>query len=145
MSRNTVVGYTQGVYDMFHIGHLNVFKRAKERCDILIVGVNSDELTEKYKHKKTIIPQHERLEIVESIKYVDKAVIAMTHNKIDAYNEYRYDVIFVGDDHKGENQWAELEKTLSKHGARVEYLPYTKHTSSTILRKALEDSFGTNT
>lgn len=134
-----IIGYTQGVYDMFHVGHLNLLKHAKENCDFLIVGVNSDELTEKYKSKKPVVPEGERRDIVEAIKYVDKAVIANIHDKFEAYKKHNFDVIFVGDDHKGEPKWQELEKKLDSEGARVFYLPYTQHTSSTILRKALDD------
>lgn len=134
-----IVGYTQGVFDMFHIGHLNILKMAKERCDYLIVGVNSDDLTEQYKSKRPIIPEDERLAIVAAIEYVDVAGIATDLNKLEVYKKHRYDIIFVGDDHKGEPRWQQLEAELGELGSRVVYLPYTKHTNSTKLRVVLDE------
>jgi glycerol-3-phosphate cytidylyltransferase len=133
------VGYTQGVYDMFHVGHLNILMKAKEESDYLIVGVNSDELTERYKFKRPIVPEAERLEIIRAIKYVDEAVLVRTHDKFEAYKKYRYDMIFVGNDHIGEEKWKELERNLHDVGSKVVYLPYTKHTSSTKLRFVLDE------
>lgn len=138
-----VVGYTQGVYDMFHIGHLNLLKNAKDQCDFLIVGVNSDDLTMKYKNKMPIIPEDERLEIVDAIKYVDTTDLATDHNKLEAYKKHHYDIIFVGEDHKGEPIWRQLELELERTGSRVVYLPYTKHTSSTKLRAVLDEKIDT--
>ena len=103
------IGYTTGVFDLFHIGHLNLLKHAKENCDFLIVGVTVDELVA-YKHKKAVIPFEERKAIVEAIKYVDKVVPQVTMDKMVAYNEYNFDVMFVGDDWKGSDKWNELEK-----------------------------------
>ena len=134
-----VVGYTQGVYDMFHVGHLNLLKNAKDSCDFLIVGVNSDELTLKYKNKKPIIPEDERLAIVDAIACVDDAGIAADHDKLEAYKRYHYDIIFVGEDHKDEPKWQQLESDLKRVGSKVVYLPYTKHTNSTKLRAVLEE------
>lgn len=137
------VGYTQGVYDMFHVGHLNLLKSAKAQCDYLIVGVNSDELTAEYKNKKPIIPEAERLAIVDAVKYVDATDLATDlatdHNKIEAYKKHHYDIIFVGDDHKGELRWQKLEMELEKLGSKVVYLPYTKHVSSTKLRVVVDE------
>src|SRR5690606_25937939 len=101
------VGYTTGVFDMFHIGHLNILRRAKEQCDYLIVGVSTDELVVSYKHKKPIIPYNERKAIVESIKYVDKVVPQINMNKMGAWEEYKFDVMFVGSDWKGTDKWNE--------------------------------------
>lgn len=130
------VGYTTGVYDMFHIGHLNLLRRAKEQCDYLIVGVSTDELAT-YKNKIPIIPFEERIEIVRAIRYVDMAVPQTTMNKMDAWNLYKFDAMFVGDDWKGTEKWNNLEKEFSKVNVEIVYFPYTKGTSSTILREKL--------
>ena len=131
------VGYTTGVFDMFHIGHLNILRRAKEQCEFLIVGVTTDELVS-YKNKKAVIPCCERVEIVKSIKYVDKVVPQKNMNKIQAWEKYKFGVIFVGSDWKGTKKWNEFEKQFSKVGVDIVYFPYTKSTSSTLLRKALQ-------
>lgn len=134
------VGYTQGVYDMFHIGHLNLINHAKEHCDYLIVGVNSDELVETYKHKKTVICEAERAEIVRNIKAVDECVIADTLNKVSSMKKLGYDAIFIGDDWKGNARWAQTEKDLAEYGVDVVYLPHTDGISSTILKPESENS-----
>lgn len=131
------VGYTTGVYDLFHIGHLNVLRRAKMSCDFLIVGVTTDELSYSRKNQYPVIPFNERVEIIESIKYVDKAVAQTTMNKMDAWEKYRFNRMFVGDDWKGTQKWNELEIMFAKVGVEIIYFPYTQHTSSTKLRKAL--------
>ena len=131
------IGYTTGVFDMFHIGHLNILKRAKEQCEYLIVGVSTDELVQKSKNKIPIIPFEERLQIVEAIKYVDKVVPQYNKNKMEAYEKYKFDVMFVGDDWKGKEIFVNAEKELAKYGSKVVYFPYTKGTSSTILRQKL--------
>ena len=128
------IGYTQGTYDMFHIGHLNLLNQAKELCDILIVGVNSDELVEEYKNKKPVVPVEDRKAIVENIKAVDRCVIAYTLDKVDAWNKYHFDAIFIGDDWKGNPRWAQTETELAPLGAEVVYLKHTKGISSTVLR-----------
>lgn len=132
--KKKIIGYTAGVYDMFHIGHLNLLRRAKEYCDYLIVGVNSDEATYGYKHKYPVIPEHERIAIVSAIKYVDEVVMVHNVDKVYAYEKFKPDVIIVGDDHKHEKKWQDLDKYLRERGAKVVFLPYTKHVSSTILR-----------
>lgn len=134
------IGYTQGVYDMFHIGHLNLLNKAKERCDYLIVGVNSDELVEEYKHKSPVIGQEDRRIIVENIKAVDKAVIVNTLDKLGAQKKYEFDAIFIGDDWKGDARWLKTEEDLRPYGVDVVYLPYTKGVSSTVLKKVEGDS-----
>lgn len=136
------VGFTAGVYDMFHIGHLNLIKRAKELCDYLIVGVNSDELVRSYKNKSTVINEKERREIVGSIKYVDKCVIMDNLDKVDAWNKYNFDVVFIGDDWKGSKRWNETEQKLIEVNVKVEYLPYTQDVSSTILRNDYKNKVG---
>ena len=132
-----IIGYTTGVFDMFHVGHLNILKRAKMNCDYLIVGVSTDELVESYKNKRPIIPYAERVSIVESIKFVDKVVAQIDRDKIAAFHELKFDVMFVGDDWKGKPLFVEVEDYLIKHGAKVIYFPYTDGTSSTILREKL--------
>lgn len=131
------IAYTTGVYDLFHIGHLNVLKRAKEQCDYLIVGVTTDELVA-YKNKKAIIPHYERMTIVESIKYVDKVVSQENMNKMDAWKEYKFDAMFVGSDWKGTEKWNDYEKEFKEVGVEIVYFPYTQGTSSTKLREVLD-------
>lgn len=131
------VGYTTGVFDMFHIGHLNILKRAKEQCDYLIVGVSTDELVQEYKHKNTIVPFTERAEIVGACRYVDEVVVQSDRDKIKAYNKYHFDAMFVGDDWKGKKLFVQVEKYLHDHGSDIVYFPYTQGTSSTVLREKL--------
>lgn len=139
-----VIGYTTGVFDMFHIGHLNILKHAKEVCDYLIVGVSTDELVQSYKNKTPIIPFEERKAIVEAIKYVDEVVPQINRNKIEAFEKYKFDVMIVGDDWKGKPLFEEVERYLNEHGASVKYFPYTKHISSTILRTKINDKNSEN-
>lgn len=131
------IGYTTGVFDLFHIGHLNVLKRAKLECDYLIVGVTSDELSISAKNKKPIIPFNERMEIVEHIKFVDEVVPQMSYDKMEAWNNLKFDMMFVGDDWKGTEKWKVIEDDFAKVGVEIFYFPYTSHTSSSILRDVL--------
>lgn len=131
------IGYTTGVYDMFHIGHLNILKNAKSQCDYLIVGVSTDELVYKSKNKYPIIPFDERMEIVRAIKYVDEVVPQENKDKLAAYEKYKFDVMFVGDDWKGSELFTRCEEELKKRGSSVVYFPYTKSISSTMLREKL--------
>lgn len=131
------VGYTTGVYDMFHIGHLNILKRSKELCDFLIVGVTTDGLVS-YKNKKAIIPHEERMAIVESIRYVDKVVAQENMDKMAAWEKYNFDVMFVGSDWEGTDKWNEFERQFAKVGVDIVYFSYTHSTSSTKLRETLE-------
>lgn len=131
------IGYTTGVFDMFHIGHLNILRKAKEQCEYLIVGVSTDDLVEKSKNKKPIIPFEERIAIVEAIKYVDKVVPQTNKNKMEAYEKYKFDVMFVGDDWKGSELFTKCEKELNEKGSCVVYFPYTKGISSTQLREKI--------
>lgn len=136
-----IVGYTTGVFDMFHIGHLHLLKKARNRCDYLIVGVSTDELVESYKKKTPIIPFEHRLEIVSSLKFVDE-VVAVTHrDKKQSYLDVGYDVLFVGDDWRGSDIFEDLEKFLEPYHARVEYFPYTQDVSSTKFREILQDIY----
>ena len=131
------IGYTAGVFDLFHIGHLNILRRAKEQCDYLIVAVSTDELVQDYKHKKPVICCEERMEIVKAIRYVDKVVPQINRDKFSAWEKYHFDKMFVGDDWKGTLLFDEVEAKLRSVGVDVVYFPYTRGTSSTILKDAL--------
>ncbi|MGL5549112.1 MAG: adenylyltransferase/cytidyltransferase family protein [Culicoidibacterales bacterium] len=131
------IGYTTGVFDMFHIGHLNILQRAKAECDYLIVGVSTDELVEAYKSKKTVVPYVERCAIVEALKCVDKVVPQENRDKFAAWQEHKFNVMFVGDDWKGSTLFNELEKDFQAVGVEIVYFPYTTGTSSTLLREKL--------
>ena len=133
------IGYTTGVYDMFHIGHLNILKRAKENCEYLIVGVSTDELVSSYKHKKPIIAFEDRIAIVESIKYVDKVVAQDSMDKIVALDKFEFDVVFVGSDWQGTEKWNKIEEDFKARGVDVVYLSHTDGISSTILRDKLNE------
>ncbi len=134
-----IIGYTTGVFDLFHIGHLNILRKAKEMCDYLIVGVSTDELVMQYKNKKPVIAYEERAAIVEAIKYVDKVVPQINRDKFAAWEEYKFDRMFVGDDWKGSELFSQLEEQFAQHGVQIVYFPYTKGTSSTILKQALNE------
>lgn len=140
MSR--IIGYTAGVFDLFHVGHLNVLKKSKSLCDKLIVGCTVDELVVKNKRKTPVIPFNERVEILESIKYVD-LVVAQEENtysdKYKAWEMYKFNMIFVGSDWKGSKKWTDLEEKLSKVNVKVIYFPYTSSTSSTIIQNILKE------
>ena len=136
------IGYTQGVYDMFHIGHLNLLNHAKEYCDILIVGVNSDKLVQSYKNKLPVIPQEERRIIVENIKAVDRCIIAESLDKISVWNELHFDAVFIGDDWKGNPRWEKTRQELAAYGADVVFLPHTDGISSTMLRNEAQSTVG---
>lgn len=133
-----VIGYTSGVFDLFHVGHVRLLRRAKGLCDWLIVGVTNDHLVS-YKNKKAVIPFDERLEIVESCKFVDLAVEQISLDKLDAYRRYKFNVMFVGDDWYQTERWNEIETTLTCEGVRVVYFPYTRTTSSTLINRTLEE------
>ena len=136
---NKIIGYTTGVFDMFHIGHLNILRKAKEMCDYLIVGVSTDELVKSEKNKLPIIPFEERVEIVKSIKFVDEVVPQIDKDKIGAYIRLgkRFNRMFVGSDWKGTPQWEEYERQFAPFGVEIIYFPYTQGTSSTILREKI--------
>lgn len=133
-----IIGYTTGVFDLFHIGHLNILRNAKLECDYLIVGITTDELSEEKKGKRPIIPFIERMEIVENIKFVDEVVPQTSYDKMEAWNNLHFNRMFVGDDWKGTDKWEQLEKDFKKLGVEICYFPYTKHTSSTRIRKIVE-------
>ncbi len=129
------VGYTQGVYDMFHVGHLNLLNHAKEQCEYLIVGVNSDTLVQEYKNKKPVINEKDRLYIVENIKAVDEAIIVHTLDKYKIWQDIHFDAIFIGDDWRGNPRWKKTGIELARIGVELIFLPYTKNISSTFLRE----------
>ncbi|MCR5119903.1 MAG: adenylyltransferase/cytidyltransferase family protein [Lachnospiraceae bacterium] len=128
-----VIGYTTGVYDLFHVGHLNILKCAKGMCDKLIVGVTVDELVE-YKGKKAVIPFEDRIEIVRSIRYVDAAVPQYDMDKLTACKKLGASILFVGDDWYETPKWKEYEEQLGAEGIKIIYFPYTKGVSSTQIR-----------
>ena len=137
--KEKIIGYTTGVFDMFHIGHLNILKNAKARCDYLIVGVSTDDVVEEYKKHRPIIPFEERVEIVSAIKYVDEVVPQTSMNKMEAYNKLKFDVLFHGSDWKGSDMYNKIIEEFSSIGVAVEFLPHTEGTSSTMLREKLLD------
>lgn len=139
MSKKYKKGYTQGVYDMFHIGHLNLLKNAKEQCEYLVVGINSDNLVMEYKNKKTVINELERAEIVANIKCVDESIIVNTLDKIEALKEIGFDAIFIGSDWAGNPRWEQTKTQLAKYGVDVVFLPHTEGISSTLLRFEAEN------
>lgn len=132
-----IIGYTTGVYDMFHIGHLNILRRAKEQCDFLVVGVSTDELVQHDKNKTPIIPFAERCAIVKAIKYVDKVVVQPDKNKMAAWEREHFHKMFVGSDWKGTDAWNRFEEEFSLLGVEIVYLDHTDGINSTILRDKL--------
>ena len=133
-----IVGFTTGVFDMFHIGHLNILRRAKERCDYLIVGVSTDEVVEEYKHHKPVIPFEQRAAIVEAIKYVDEVVPQTSMDKLEFLKSRHFDVMFHGDEWKGTELYNRYEKEFAQFGARIEYLSHTEGVSSSMLREKIQ-------
>ena len=133
-----VIGYTTGVYDLFHVGHIRVLRNARAMCDKLIVGVSTDDLVG-YKEKRAVIPFDERIEIVRACRFVDVAVPQQNMDKLDAYERYKFSIMFVGDDWYRTAKWNEIEQELSKRRVRIVYFPYTKTTSSTLINKTLEN------
>ena len=134
-----VVGYVPGAWDMFHIGHLNLLRRAREHCDRLIAGVVTDEALFSMKGKYPIVSVEERLAIVEAIRLVDEAVVDTSANKLLAWETVHFDVLFKGDDWRGTAKGTALEQAMATVGARVHYFPYTLHTSSSELRRVLAE------
>lgn len=133
----SVIGYTSGVYDLFHIGHLNLIKNAKGLCDKLIVGVTSDELVA-YKNKKAVIPHQERMEIVRNIIHVDSVVPQNDMDKFKMWQRLKFDIMFVGDDWFETEKWQELDEQFKAVGVKIVYFPYTKGTSSTLINETLK-------
>ena len=132
------IGYAAGAFDLFHVGHLNILRHAKSQCDHLIAGVVSDEMLQLTKGITPVIPLAERLEIVRHISYVDDALAETVPDKLDVWREVRFDVFFKGDDWRGTPKGERLEREFAAVGVEVVYFPYTMHTSSTALRRALD-------
>jgi choline-phosphate cytidylyltransferase/glycerol-3-phosphate cytidylyltransferase len=132
-----VLGYTAGVFDLFHVGHVNVLRNARSLCDRLIVGVTVDELV-LYKSKRAVIPFDERIEIVRACKYVDLAVPQATMDKLDAWQRYKFNLMFVGDDWYRHERWKAFDAQFAERNVRVVYFPYTRTTSSTLINETLE-------
>mgnify|MGYP000199159241 CR=1 FL=1 len=131
-----IIGYTSGVYDLFHIGHLNLLRNAKGMCDKLIVGVTTDELVS-YKNKRAVIPHNERMEVVRAIRYVDSVIPQENMDKFEMWKKLKFDTMFVGDDWFDNHNWKEIEAKFRDVGVKVIYFPYTKGTSSTLLNETL--------
>ncbi len=135
------IGYTDGVYDLFHVGHLNMIETAKKYCEHLIVGVHSDEVVNQYKHHYPIIPEEERARIIASIKSVDEVVVNNTRDKLILLDRYHFEVVFIGDDWKGTERWNNFERVLGERNVDVIYVPYTQGISTTDIKKKILDSF----
>ncbi|TQL01427.1 adenylyltransferase/cytidyltransferase family protein [Cellulomonas sp. SLBN-39] len=140
-----IVGYAPGAYDLFHVGHLNILRHAKRRCDYLIAGVVADEVLETTKGRRPMVPLAERMEIVRHISYVDEVVAETQPDKVETWREVGFDVIFKGDDWRGTPKGDRLERDFAAVGVEVIYFPYTMHTSSTALRRALAALDGADT
>lgn len=138
MVKKAIVGYTTGVFDLFHIGHLNLIKNASSLCDHLIVGVTTDELVS-YKNKQAVIPFQERLEIVRNIKGVDAVIPQSDMNKIKMWQRLKFDIMFVGDDWFQTEKWDKIERDLKEKGVKIVYFPYTQGTSSTVINDTLKN------
>lgn len=134
---STRVGYAPGVYDLFHIGHLNILRHSRGLCDFLIAGVVSDEQSKRVKGRSPVVPLADRVEIVRNIRYVDEAVVEDAPSKMQMWEQLKFDVIFKGDDWRGTPKGDALEAEFAQVGVSVVYFPYTAHTSSTMLRQAL--------
>jgi len=133
------LGYTQGTYDMFHVGHLNLLRNAKNLCEKLVVGVNADALVLQYKNKTPVINENDRAAIVKELRCVDDVVICDSLKKTTMWDKIHFDAIFIGDDWKGNERWAQTEKDLAPLGAEVVYLKHTDGVSSTLLRTKESD------
>ncbi|MDX2377468.1 adenylyltransferase/cytidyltransferase family protein [Microbacterium sp. LRZ72] len=132
------IGYAAGAFDLFHVGHLNILRHAKEHCDVLIAGVVSDEMLRSVKGVEPVIPTAERAEIVRAVRFVDDVHVESTPSKIDAWREVGFTHFFKGDDWRGTEKGAALEREFAQVGVEIVYFPYTAHTSSTALRRALD-------
>lgn len=137
-----IIGYTTGVFDLFHIGHLNILRRAKEQCDYLIVGVSTDELVMEYKNKRPIIPFEQRRTIVEAIKYVDEVIMQDTMDKMEMWSRIKFDIMFHGDEWRGSELYNRYEQEMAVVGAKIIYLSHTSGVSSTDLAKQIKKNNG---
>lgn len=134
-----LIGYTQGTFDMFHIGHLNLLQNARMLCDFLVVGVNSDALVRSYKQKCAIVPLEERMAIIKALRCVDQVISCETLDKKVALEQVHFNRLFIGDDWKGNARWVATEQEMKELGVELVFLPYTKNTSSTLLREKLSN------
>ena len=134
------IGYTQGTYDLFHVGHLNLLMHAKEQCDYLIVGVNTDRLVKEYKNKDVVISEQDRARIVGAIKCVDKVVLTNTLDKKAVAKKIKFDAIFIGDDWKNNERWLKTQEEMKEIGIDVVFLPHTDGISSTMIRETISDN-----
>lgn len=133
------IGYTDGVYDLFHVGHLNMIEAAKRQCEYLIVGVHGDEVVNRYKHRYPIIPEEERARIIGAVKGVDRVVVNDIRDKLTLLERYCFNVVFIGDDWKGTDRWNRFEEVLGERGVDVVYVPYTRGISTTDIKKKILD------
>ena len=135
------IGFTAGVFDLFHIGHLNLLENCKKRCDYLIVAVCDDDYVRRTKNKDPVFPEQDRVRILSSLRCVDKVILIdkeETEDKMLVWNRYRFDVLFSGDDWKDSDRYIKTEKQFSEIGVRIEYLPYTEGISTTEIKKILD-------
>jgi glycerol-3-phosphate cytidylyltransferase len=137
--RDLIIGYTSGVFDILHVGHINILRNARSMCDRLIVGVTTDELLRSYKNREAVIPFEERIELVRSIRYVDVAVPQNNMDKLTMCKKLKASIMFVGDDWYNTERWNEYEKAFSAENIKIVYFPYTPNVSSTILRDKIAD------
>jgi glycerol-3-phosphate cytidylyltransferase len=133
------IGYVPGAFDLFHIGHLNILRRAREHCDFLIAGVVADDVLIRHKGVTPVVPLAERIEIVRNVRYVDMAHAAMTNDKVAIWKELRFNILFKGDDWRGTEKGNKLERDFAAIGVEVTYFPYTQATSSSALRRTLQN------
>lgn len=133
------IGYMGGVWDLFHVGHLNAMKEAKKYCDYLIVEATPDNIVYQQKNKKPIIGEDDRLEVIRAIRYVDRAELSDEKRDLGAFDKYGFDVLFISEDHRGKEYYNNLEKTMRAKGVEVIYIPYTKRISSTKIRETMKD------
>ena len=133
-----ILGYTTGVFDLFHVGHVNLLRNARALCDKLIVGVTIDELVA-YKNKRAVIPFSERIEVVRACRYTDVAISQESMDKFVIWEKIKFDVMFVGDDWYKSERWNELDEKFRAASVRIVYLPYTKGTSSTLINETLTE------
>ncbi len=132
------IGYTTGTFDLFHVGHLNLLEKAKENCEILIVGVSTDELVKDYKGELPVIPFEDRIRIVGALKCVDKVIAQKTLNKLDVLPDIQYDVLFHGDDWKNTKMYNEIEEKLREQKVSCIYFPYTKSVSTKSIKEKIQ-------
>ena len=140
MSKKYKVGYTAGVFDLFHVGHLNLIERCKEMCDYLIIGVCDDDYVRNIKKKEPVIKEDDRVRILNALKAVDEAVLVnyeITDNKMLALDKFKFDVLFSGDDWKGTERYLKTEEQFAKVGVAIEYLPYTHGVSSSQIKETM--------